>query len=30
MPKVHPDQKNKFETDEFFKKLSQDGDVSVK
>ena len=28
MPRVVPDQKNKYETDELFKKLSQDVDVS--
>ena len=28
MPRVVPDQKTKFETDEIFKKLSQDVDVS--
>ena len=30
MPRVVPDQKNKYETDELFKKLSQDVDVSKK
>ena len=29
MPRVVPDQKAKYETDELFKKLSQDTDVSV-
>ena len=28
MPRVVPDQRNKFESDELFKKLSQDVDVS--
>ena len=30
MPRVVPDQKTKFETDELFKKLSQDVDVSLR
>lgn len=29
MPRVVPDQKNKFETDDLFKKLSRDSEVSV-
>ena len=29
MPRVVPDQRNKFETDELFKKVSQESDVSV-
>ena len=29
MPRVVPDQKNKYETDELFKKLSQDVDVKA-
>ena len=28
MPRVVPDQKNKFDTDELFKKLNQESDVS--
>lgn len=29
MPRVVPDQKNKFETDDLFKKLSRDSEVSI-
>jgi len=30
MPRVVPDQKNKFETDELFRRLSRESDVSTK
>lgn len=30
MPRVVPDQKNKFETDELFRRLSRESDVSLK
>lgn len=29
MPRVVPDQKNKFETDELFRRLSRESDVSI-
>ena len=29
MPRVYPDQQKKFESDEMFKKLSQDSDVRL-